>query len=292
MKPIESTILQAPAKINLLLRVTSRRADGFHRLVTVFHALHGISDTITVKPGNAPGIILHCDDPEIPVDSGNLILKAAELFAERTGTQLPPMEIDLHKNIPTAAGMGGGSSDAGTVLKFLNTVNPLLSNAELNQLASLTGADVPFFLAPGDAVARGIGEELTSLKPFPAIPVLAVFPAFPVRAAWAYKNLKQMTPEDKAEKDVKNLISALRCSDFETAAQYCENDLEHALFAKFPLLNDLRKQIFHSGALCVHVSGSGPVLWAMFKDHKSLRAAAGELGSDVNISAGIRIMEC
>lgn len=272
--------------------MTARRADGFHQLATVFHELPAVSDFMTVKPGTAPGIVLRCDDPEIPTDAGNLIVKAAELFAERTGKPLPSMDIELHKNIPVAAGMGGGSSDAGTVLKFLNTISPGLSDSELNRLARSIGADVPFFLNAGDAVAGGIGEDLTPLEPFPAIPVLAVFPAFPVRAAWAYKNLQKMTPADQAEKDIENLISALRSSDFEKASRYCKNDLEHALFAKFPLLNDLREQIFRAGALCVHVSGSGPVLWAMFKDQEIRNCAAKQLNSCENIAAGIRIMEC
>ena len=291
MNTVEKITLKAPGKINLLLRVTSRRADGFHELVSVFHRVPELADIITVGQRSAPGIELRCDDPDVPADSGNLIVKAAESFAEAAGISLA-LEIDIQKNIPVAAGMGGGSSDAGTMLKFLNSRHPVLPDETLNKLANSIGAYVPFFLSDSDAVARGTGEKLTPLAPFPEIPILAVFPAFPVRAAWAYKHLQKMTPAEQAEEESEALIAALYRNDLAAAAELCFNDLEHALFAKFPLLNNLKKQLLDAGALCVHVSGSGPVLWAMFLTQKRRNEASATLKSFENTTSGIRIMEC
>lgn len=291
MKNPEPITLCAPGKINLLLRITARRQDGFHELVSLFHAVPRVADTITMTAVEPEGLRMCCNVPDIPVDSGNLVVKAVELFCERMGIA-PAWQIGLLKNIPAAAGMGGGSSDAGTVLRFLNRRYPGMSKEDLISLADEIGSDVPFFLEPGDAVVRGTGEILENLELLPPIPLLAVFPAFPVRAAWAYRHLQKMTPAEQAEHEIAELIKAWRQCDWEKTAALCANDFETALFAKFPLLNDLKKQLTGNGALCVHVSGSGPVLFAVFSDRKKLEYAAACCRNAVNTDAGIRVMEC
>lgn len=283
--------LKAPAKINLLLRITGKRADGYHELVTLFHPLPAVADEIQADLAAAPGITLSCQHPDVPVNNGNLGAKAAAGFAEKMGIS-PSWHFELKKNIPVAAGMGGGSSDAGTILRFLAERFPGCPEDELRNLAAALGADIPFFLTPADAAGRGIGEKLEYIAPLPVPPVLAVFPNFPVSAALAYKHLQKMTPHQQAEEELTALTDALRHREFRRAAELCANDLEAPLFAKFPLLRGLRRELLEQGALCVHISGSGPTLFALFEDSSTQHNAAATLGRPENLETGITIMEC
>ena len=287
----DKVIIQAPAKINLLLHVTGKRSDNYHELVTLFHAIHTIHDEIKIDLNAREGISVSCDHHNVPSDSSNLVFKAAAAFAERMSLR-PSWHFELVKHIPVAAGMGGGSSDAGSVLRFLAERFPGCLEEELNILAKNIGADVPFFLNPGDASARGIGEELTSEGALPMPPVAVICPNFPVSAAWAYRQLKKFTPPEVAEKELKQLTGALRSGDFEQAAQLCANDFEEALFDKFPLLEILRRELLSAGALSVHVSGSGPVLFALFPTPAKRAESVSALGSSVYLEAGVKIMEC
>ena len=283
--------LKAPAKINLLLRITGRREDGFHELVTLFHPLPAVADEISVDLAAAPGITLSCAHPDVPENASNLGTKAAAGFAEKMGLA-PTWHFELKKNIPVAAGMGGGSSDAGTILKFLAEQFPGCPGDELLRLAASLGADIPFFLSPADAAGRGIGEKLQYFAPLPMPPILAVFPNFPVSAAWAYKHLQSMTPPQQAEEELSALTDALRHREFLRAAELCANDLEAPLFEKFPLLRQLRRALLEQGALSVHISGSGPTLFALFADPAARKNAAISLGTPENLGSGIKIMEC
>jgi 4-diphosphocytidyl-2-C-methyl-D-erythritol kinase len=283
--------LNAPAKINLLLRITGKRADGFHELVTLFHPLPALCDTLRADLTAQEGITLSCSHPGVPEDGSNLLCKAASRFAE-AGKIMPSWHFELEKNIPVAAGLGGGSSDAGTLLKFLDEKFPGVPREKVKDIARSIGADVPFFLAPADAAARGIGEKLEYTGQLTVPPVLLVFPDFPVSAAWAYRHLQGMTPQTQAEDELAALTEALRSQDFSKAAKLCANDLEHALFAKFPLLNHLRRHLEEEGALCVHVSGSGPTLFALFENENLRHKAAESLARPENLEAGLRIMEC
>ena len=287
----DKVIIHAPAKINLLLRVTGKRSDGYHNLVTLFHPVYKIRDELKIDLNAPEGIALSCEHPEVPADSTNLVCKAAAAFAEKMSLT-PAWHIELVKHIPVAAGMGGGSSDAGRTLRFLAEHFSNCSENDLKIIAGTIGADVPFFLAPQDASARGIGEIITGEGDLPMPPMLVLFPAFPVSAAWAYKQLKQYTSPEQAEEELQLLTDALRMKNFEQAANLCANDLEKALFDKFPLLGTLRRELLAKGALCVHVSGSGPALFAMFGSRESCAEAAAALGTKAFLEAGIKIMEC
>jgi len=287
---METIPCRTPGKINLLLRVTGRTGNGFHELLTLFHAVPEAADAVTADFGAAPGISVRCSLPGVPENEENIVWRAAENFARIRGIE-PRWAFGIEKNIPVAAGMGGGSSDAGCALALLDRRFPGLSREELIRCAVSVGADVPFFLDPGDAAARGIGEKLEKLPPLPVPPLLIVSPGFPVSAAWAYRHLERMTPPEQAEAELAALEQALRKKDFPAAAALCANDLEHALFAKFPLLGMLRSTLEESGALCVHVSGSGPVLFALFDAGTRRHEAAERL--DAAFSEGmIKVLEC
>ena len=288
---METITRRTPGKINLLLRVTGRTGNGFHELLTLFHAVPEISDEITADFGAAPGISVRCSMPGVPENEENIVWRAAEVFA-RARSVAPGWAFGIGKHIPAAAGMGGGSSDAGCVRALLDRRFPGLSREELIRCAASVGADVPFFLDPGDAAARGIGEKLEKRPPLPVPPLLIVSPGFPVSAAWAYRRLERMTPPAQAEEELAALERALRKKDFPAAAALCANDLEHALFAKFPLLGMLRSTLEEAGALCAHVSGSGPVLFALFDSAGKRHEAAMRLGEAEFAEAMVEVTEC
>ena len=254
---------EAIAKVNLFLRVTARRADGYHELETLFWPFPAISDRVGIDFDAKSGIALDCSSPLVPSDSRNLAVRAAEAFAGRTGI-VPAWRIRLEKAIPVAAGLGGGSSDAAAVLKLLNEHYRSLAADELAHLACKLGADVPYFLDPVPAVATGIGERITPLGgSFDPPEFLILFPGFPVSAKWSYRHLdpSSIGAADPVQRE--QLINSLRTGDASGAAGAWRNDLEVALFVKFPLLGILRDELLAAGAAGVMVSGSGPSLLAV-----------------------------
>ena len=190
MQP-DRLVLRAPAKINLFLGITGRRPDGYHTLDTLMHKVD-LQDEI-VLDGQPEGLSLRCPDSDLPEDRGNLVLRAAELFLATFGGRCrqprPGVAITLRKNIPVAAGLGGGSSDAATTLLGLNEFLACGCPAtELAELGLRLGADVPFFLDSAPAArAGGIGEVLQPVPPLRNCCVLLVNPGFPVSTQWAFQ---------------------------------------------------------------------------------------------------------
>ena len=256
----------APAKINLFLDVPGQRSDGYHDIETVFYPLPGLADTITVEIDRSPGVTIVCDNPAVPVDADNSCLRAAEAFAAVAGVRAA-WRITIKKRIPVAAGLGGGSSDAAAVLRLLDRAHdaPLGIDA-LHAIAVRIGADIPFFLdASRPALAGGIGEELEPLPRVHPLPLVLLCPGFPVSAAWAYANLARMRrpPPPVRAAEFATLLPENSTAKL-AAAVY--NALEYAVFDKFPLVKILRDFLLKSGALCAHVSGSGPTVFGLFDD--------------------------
>jgi 4-diphosphocytidyl-2C-methyl-D-erythritol kinase len=182
----------SPAKLNLSLRVLSKRPDGFHEIETLMVKLPGLADEITILPSDQ--FSFTCSDPSLPTDSRNLAVKAVEALAEKTGHP-QHYQIHLEKRIPHGAGLGGGSSNAATVLLALNSqlANPL-SPQELHELAATIGSDVPFFLYAGAAWCRGRGEIIEAAPAPPALPIVLFKPGFSVSTADAYHNCLEAEP--------------------------------------------------------------------------------------------------
>lgn len=258
----------APSKINLFLNVFAERPDGYHELDTVFFPLRSPADRICLDfpEDRANGIVIHCKDPGVPADPGkNLCGRAVTAYCRAAEMPVPAVDIFLEKEIPCSGGMGGGSSDAASILLRLNERFHRLSPEALAETALSLGADVPFFLNPVPARAQGTGEKISPLPRLPGtLPLLLAAPDFPVSAKWAYEH---WTPDAALpDGDAERLADALEKNDLPGAAQFIGNSLSAPLFRKFPLLRDLKDSFLKNGALCSEITGSGPTVFALFPD--------------------------
>lgn len=247
--------IEAPAKINLFLRVLGRRPDGFHEIDTLMVPI-SLSDRLVIRPMDEPGVRFSCDDKSLPTDRQNLVVRAAEDFLAESGVE-SGVEIELHKRIPHGAGLGGGSSDAATTLLALNRIfHGVLTDDVIHALAARLGSDVPFFLVRGPAFCRGRGEHVVP-APFSArIPLLLVKPPFGVPTPWAYRRWKEAV-------EIPGIEYGPQSFDWGEMV----NDLERPVFEKFIFLaalkHWLRAQPEVAGAL---LSGSGSTVLAVLRD--------------------------
>ncbi len=254
--------LLCPAKVNLYLRVLRRRADGYHDLVTVMQMV-SLGDDLTITPAGE-GISLGCDRADLPQGPENLVYRAALAFQEAAGIKVKA-HLKLHKKIPVAAGLGGGSSDAAGALKGLNLLyGSPLDGASLQALAASLGADVPFFLGRGPAVATGIGTELSPLS-LPSYPYVLLNPGVPLSTRWVYENL-----------DLAGLQGAPAPENWdpEHPEAWVHNDLGAVAVKRLPELQEWLSQMSRAGALTQGISGSGPTVFGLFASWESAHKGA------------------
>ena len=249
------------AKINLFLKVLGTRPDGYHDLETVFLPIPGLYDDVTVTVSDTEGLSFSCDNHELETES-NLCLKAARAFCEKTATK-PHFHISLEKRIPIAAGLGGSSDAAATLLQLNSLISNPLKDDELSRLAASIGADVPFFLKSTPAAATGIGDILSPITIAANLNVLVISPGIPIPVKWAYDHCRTQPAATLQE-----FLNACVCNDADDIARLCHNDLEYAIFDKFPLLCMMRDHLLAEGAYCVHVSGSGSSLFAILPQNR------------------------
>jgi len=256
---------RAPAKINLLLRVLRKRPDGYHDLASVMQQI-SIYDELEYKL-QQEGITLHCPGTDLPTNEQNLIYRATQTIFNHTGYR-NGVEIVLNKYIPSAAGLGGGSSDAATTLMTLNDLCSLgLSKTELIKLGAKLGADVPFFIFGRSAFATGIGDKLQTLSDLPQINLVLINPTFPLSTKTVYENLNLALTKKK------NNYSIPRFYALGDVIRELHNDLEAVSLKMHPELNDLKQMLMKEGALGALMSGSGPTLFGIFADEKSAKEA-------------------
>lgn len=265
-------------KINLLLNILRRREDGFHELETVMLPVP-LHDHLRFEAAQTPGIQLSCSDPSLPVDETNLVHRAASLFLRETQA-FPGVRIHLEKQIPMAAGLGGGSGNAATTLVALNDLaGKPLSEERLHTLASQLGSDVPFFIGEGPALGTGRGEQIQRLPSFPALKncwLALVHPGFGVSTAWAYQNLRNY-PEALNGKPgrAKDLIQALTLS-LKKAATHFYNSLEAPVLTKHPILRMYQEFFTKNGAEVAMMSGSGSTTFAIFSQREAAETSLAE----------------
>jgi 4-diphosphocytidyl-2-C-methyl-D-erythritol kinase len=254
--------LHAPAKINLFLHVLGRRPDGYHDLETWMQKLD-LHDTVFLETGEGRGIEFSCDDPLLSGDE-NLAVKAAEaFFSALRKEQLPKLKISLEKKIPVAAGLGGGSSDAGAVLRGLNELyDQPFSATGLVEIASPLGADVPFFVAKHNAViASGTGDILYPVDSLDSCTFVLVNPGFFVSTSWAFENLSLT----KVRKKYKFPRSQKYKSD-SLSLSMMHNDLEQVTGARYSDIENMKQRLLELGASRVLMSGSGATVFGVFPD--------------------------
>lgn len=259
------------AKINLGLQIVGKRSDGYHDLETIFQQI-SLRDTIAIElasPNKELGIRLSSNIPGLPVDSSNLAVRAAELFCEKAGCALS-IKIDLQKTIPIGAGLGGGSSNAATVLLGLNRLLGCpLAEAELHSCAVRLGADVPFFLRGGVAVATGIGDVLKSLAYTPNYHIVIVAPGIAISTKWAYTNLKIRLTNTKNNLKLSHFL--LQQSDLSDWPESLLNDFEPLVFGKYKEIQAIRDKLYLVGANYASLSGSGSAVYGIFDREEKAR---------------------
>ncbi len=254
--------LKAHAKINLSLDVLSRRADGYHTLQMIMQTIQ-LHDTITIEKIPS-GVEILCEAPYVPNNSSNIAYKAAEAMLLKYNIQAG-VKIEVSKKIPVAAGLAGGSTDAAAVLKGMNTLFDLgIDQDELMQLGKTIGADVPYCIMGGTALAEGIGEVLTKLPAPGNIPLILVKPRIGVSTAWVYKSLDLKKVTERP--DTKLLMTAIHAGDINTLVLNMKNVLESVTCKRYSVIENIKKDLKRHGALGSMMSGSGPTVFGIFED--------------------------
>jgi len=265
---MDSITVNAYAKINLGLDVLRRRADGYHDVRMIMQSLD-LHDIITITKLPTEGITIKTNLSYLPNDQGNLIYKAAALFLDTLSLE-EGLDLRLEKNIPVAAGLAGGSSDAAATLKGLNTLYQAgLSTEELMKLGVKIGADVPYCLMLGTALSEGIGELLTPLSPIPSCYILLVKPDISVSTRYVYENLR--LTETLLHPDIARMRVSLETGDLNTLARNMDNILQSVTTKDYPIINEIKHKMLELGALTSLMSGSGPTVFGIYKDAELAR---------------------
>jgi 4-diphosphocytidyl-2-C-methyl-D-erythritol kinase len=241
---------KAPAKINWFLEITGKRPDGYHELSTFFQCI-SLADELSFRP--AAALTLKCSDRRLPVDEGNLVMRAARRLQEALG-ETRGAAIRLRKVVPMGAGLGGGSSDAAATLLGLQKLwRKRLQPAALHRLATSLGADVPFFLKKGLCSARGIGEKLKALTPLPRRWFVLVYPDFGVSTKDAYAKVRLPFVDPRKAPSRASLLKG----------HGLFNRFESLVFPQYPALPVLKAELAAAGASAVLMSGSGSSVFGL-----------------------------
>ncbi len=260
--------IKAPAKINARLEVTGKRPDGYHDIFSIMIPVE-LFDNIEIRPNSTGQINIKSTGYFVPQDPTNLICKAVKIFNEKTSVERKGVDIMLEKNIPVAAGLGGGSSDAASTLLALNQLHSFpLENADLHELAVRLGADVPFFLNAEPSIATGIGEILERIDNWPEFWYLIITPQIKISTAWVYQNYKMELTSNEYD----YIRKSLKKDDI-IISKLLKNDLEKVTCASFPVIPKLKRKIVEAGAEGAMMSGSGPSVFGVFLSHEKAISA-------------------
>lgn len=275
---MKSYTLIAPAKINLHLEILGIRPDNYHELVMVMQTVD-LADRVEVKSLGTDRIILHCGHPNVPLDRTNLAYRAAELMQQEfpdAFLEYGGVEITLHKHIPIAAGLAGGSGNAAAVLVGIDLLWDLgLTQSDLQELGSRLGSDVPFCISGGTAIATGRGEVISPLPSLAGIyVVLGKYQSLEVSTPWAYNAYRQEFGHEYAHEPMAltdrshrvhsgELVRAIVAKDAVKIGQRLYNDLEKVVLPAYPLVSQLRAEFQRHPNLGTMMSGSGPTVFSL-----------------------------
>lgn len=273
----------APAKVNYRLDVLRKRPDGYHDLRMIMQRID-LCDEMTLESVAEPGIRVTCGRDGVPDGPENIAWRAADLLLKEAG-RTAGLTIAIRKNIPVAAGLGGGSSDGAAVLMGVNELFGLgFSDERLMELGVKIGADVPFFIFRKTALAEGIGERLSPIDSVPPVWIVLVNPRIHVSTAWVYGNL-QLTNGER----VRSIPSS-----FGSVADLCgilSNDLEAVTASRYSVIGEMKERLLELGAAGALMSGSGPTVFGIFGEEAVAREAARALATGTGwFSAAVRTL--
>lgn len=286
--------VKAYAKINLMLDIVAKRADGYHDLFMIMQSI-GLYDTVTVTRTKSKKITISCNIEDIPLDERNIAYKAASEFFKLTKIKNEGINIDIIKRIPHAAGLAGGSADGAGVLVALNELTGAeLTDDELCNIGVKIGADVPFCIRGGTLLAQGIGDVLNKVKPLKRCFILIAKPDVSVNTAYAYKQFDECNKVHTPDK--LGMLCAMQGRDIADISSRMENVFEQ--FIDVPNKVDIKSIMRENGALGVCMSGSGPTVFGIFNDKtkahtaaKMLDTYAKDIAVTVPVSKGCRIVK-
>lgn len=263
--------LRALAKINLGLDILGKREDGYHEVRMIMQTIQ-MYDVLEIKKKEEPGISLSVNYPFVPCDERNLVYKAAQLLMDEFQVK-QGVNMRLEKFIPVAAGMAGGSSDAAAALVGINRLFKLgLSEKELMDRAVSIGADVPYCVMRGTALAEGIGEKLTKIAQVPRCYVLVGKPGINVSTKAAYESLELDKIKDRP--DIDGMIRDIENGDLYAMTSKMGNVFEPGIIARYPVIQQIKDLMEENGALKAVMSGSGPTVFGIFDEKEKMEKAA------------------
>lgn len=264
--------LKALAKINLGLDVLRRREDGYHEVKMIMQTI-GLHDDLEIRKTKTPGIQVKTNLYYLPTNENNLVYKAAKLLMDEFQIQ-DGVSIQLKKRIPVAAGMAGGSSDGAAVLWGINQMYGLgLSMQALMERGVRLGADVPYCIQRGTALAEGIGEKLSVLPPMPKCTILIAKPGISVSTKFVYENLHANDLKPEQHPDVDSMIEAMRQKNLGLLCSRMGNVLETVTIPAYPVINEIKRTMMDNGAIGSMMSGSGPTVFGIFDSPAAAKQA-------------------
>ncbi|MDF2632458.1 MAG: ispE [Caproiciproducens sp.] len=270
---MERITVKAPAKINLSLDVVDKREDGYHLLRMVMQTVD-LCDYVTVEKNISRNILVTCDVPDVPLGKKNIVYRCAQAFFEQAGIPNPGIGIDIKKNIPSEAGLAGGSADGAATLVALNEIfETHLSQNELCDIGVQCGADIPFCIKGGTMLAEGVGDLFTPLPNLPECYIVIAKPEGGVSTAEAYQRFDHMGATKVPETE--NLIAAIITNNIEAVGEELCNVLEDVVFLdEVPKIKKQMKEFSCIGSL---MSGSGSAVYGIFDNRRKAQKAADTL---------------
>ena len=280
---------KAYGKINLSLDVLGRREDGYHDVSMVMQTVD-IYDVITLsKIEGKDEIVLTTDVEGLPTGEGNIVYKAIKLIKEEYGIDTG-VSAHIEKHLPIAAGMGGGSADAAAALRGMNRLFELgLKSERLEELGVRLGADVPFLIKGGIALAEGIGEKLTALPAFPECSLVIVKPNVSVSTKEVYEAFDSLT--EVVHPNIKKLTDSLGKEDLRYIVKLLGNVLEDVTIKKHGIIDEIKRLLLENGAVFSMMTGSGPTVFGIFENEEKA-VMAGERLSEMRGFELVEVTRC
>lgn len=272
--------IPANAKVNLSLDVIRRREDNYHDLEMIMQEID-LKDHIFIKEIDEDEIRISCNEEEVPTDKSNIVYKISYTIKEKFNIE-KGLEIHIEKNIPLAAGLGGGSADAAATIKGLNQLwNLNMSEQDMIDISKPLGADIPFCIIGGTAVAKGIGDKLTKISGLKETMILLVNPEMEVSTKFVYENLN-IDGIDKRP-DTEKLVDAITKNDIEYIADNMVNVLETVTVKEYPVIDKIKNDMLNYGAIGSLMSGSGATVFGIFDSESEMKKAEKEFRKEYDL---------